>query len=238
MSSRSYGVVICSHNRLNYLQRTMEYFQNSPDVKDRELQIVLADDKSTDNTIEWAEKSGLFSAIFKNNKNGTYCLNTIRNGGISLCSSSHIILLDCDCKPVDGFLLGHDAVFDEFPNAISVGFTDRYDINAENAVSHDVRRSLFIENSFANMGWSNAYGGNIAFPLSLWETLGGFDEEFDGAWGFEDLDFSYRAKKLGFHSVAHIKTVVRHMQHPILNDAQKETEKNINLFEKKHKIRF
>jgi len=239
--SRSFGVVICSHNRLDYLKRTLEYFQDSKDVQDRDVQVVLADDKSTDGTIEWALHSGLFSGVFINPKGGSYCLNTIRNGGISMCSSEFVILLDCDCKPVDGFILGHDAVFDRFPKAISVGFTDLYDETGTKILSQDLRRKGLKGESVGGIGWANAYGGNIAFPICLWKAIGGFDEKFDGAWGFEDLDFAYRAHHHGYKCVCHRQTVVRHMRHPIRKDAtasERVKGRNIKLFEKKHGIRF
>lgn len=238
MAARSYGVVICSHNRLPYLQRTVEYFIKSPDVEERDIQLILADDKSSDGTVEWAKDSGLFSVIFRNPKPGSYSLNTIRNGGIARCVKEYIILLDCDCRPVDGFLHGHDAVFDKYPKAISIGLTDRYDEEGEKLIAYDLRRPMMRGEAIMGIGWANAYGGNIAFPLSLWQATGGFDEAFDGGWGFEDLDFSFRAHRIGYACVCHQKTLVRHMWHKVSKEAKAGHDRNNALFEKKHKIRF
>jgi GT2 family glycosyltransferase len=42
--------------------------------------------------------------------------------------------------------------------------------------------------------WSSV---NTAMPKSVWDALGGYDERFDGAYGFEDIDFGLKVGKAG-----------------------------------------
>lgn len=42
--------------------------------------------------------------------------------------------------------------------------------------------------------WSSV---NTAMKKSVWDALGGYDERFDGAYGFEDVDFGLKVGKAG-----------------------------------------
>jgi glycosyltransferase involved in cell wall biosynthesis len=46
----------------------------------------------------------------------------------------------------------------------------------------------------ANGSWaaSHFYGMHMGFLKSAWEAIGGFDESFDGVYGWEDCDFGHR----------------------------------------------
>ena len=37
------------------------------------------------------------------------------------------------------------------------------------------------------------------FRKEVWETIGGFDEEFDAGWGYDNVNFSERAQLAGYH---------------------------------------
>ena len=40
--------------------------------------------------------------------------------------------------------------------------------------------------------WAYVHGGNFAFRRVDALDVGGFDEAYDGCWGYEDVDFAYR----------------------------------------------
>jgi 5'-nucleotidase len=35
------------------------------------------------------------------------------------------------------------------------------------------------------------YGMHTAFPRKIWEAIGGYDEVYDGWWGYDDIEFAY-----------------------------------------------
>lgn len=37
------------------------------------------------------------------------------------------------------------------------------------------------------------------FPRKVWETIGGFDEDFDASWGYDNVNFAERAQLAGFN---------------------------------------
>jgi GT2 family glycosyltransferase len=45
--------------------------------------------------------------------------------------------------------------------------------------------------------WALMHGGNIAFPKDAADDVGGFDAAYDGEWGYEDIDFAFRALTWG-----------------------------------------
>jgi len=227
-----YSVVVSSYNRLEYLKVTV------PKIKSErhENEIILVDDCSDDGTIEWAEVSGLFNKIFTKKVREPYCLCTIRNAGISLASNDYIIFLDSDCLPADGYFDGHDYIFNMCDCCVSVGLTDYYSKNGSKLIFEDTRKGYFTGKEFCQMKWENSFGGNIAFPKIVFDKIGTFDESFNGNWGFEDLDLSYRATKYGFKLFAHISSVVKHLQHSVSSQFQCRELKGVNrnLLLKKH----
>jgi len=58
------------------------------------------------------------------------------------------------------------------------------------------------------------YGGavNLSFPLAAIQETGGFDERFDGQWGFEDAEFYSRLILRDGWEVIHIKNSVAEHQ--------------------------
>lgn len=60
-------------------------------------------------------------------------------------------------------------------------------------------------------GWGRFYGANVSVKRRFVERLGGFDEE-RLPYGYEDLDFGYRASKLGMRLLYNQNAVVEHLR--------------------------
>ena len=235
-NKKIYSVVICSFNKL----KTLQIVANKLKKLRPENELILTDDRSTDGTIEWAANSGLFSKIHVEDTQGNFRLNTIRNKGVELASNEYVVILDADCVPNDSYFDGYDELFELYPQSAGAGITDRYDSKGIKIIENDTRWDLYNEEPIKETTWENFYGGNIAFPKSIWQTTK-FDEDYNGYWGFEDLDFaamlSYKKVKLylSFLSSA------RHLGHPKCKEsviAHNENGRNINFFEKKHGGKF
>jgi glycosyltransferase involved in cell wall biosynthesis len=226
-----YSVVICSHNKIKSLKLVVETLARIGGWKE----IILSDDCSSDGTREWAASSGVFSRTVLQPTRREYSLNTVRNHGIAAATCGHVVLLDADCIPQPGYFGGHDQVFTKYVGCLSVGFTDMCDETGNAVVSEDHRKAWLGGGRDVELQWNSAYGGNLAFPLELWKRLGGFDQSFDGCWGFEDLDFSYRATRVGRKCYAHADTLARHCSHPIRHD-NRPVNRNSRLFRDKHGI--
>lgn len=70
-------------------------------------------------------------------------------------------------------------------------------------------------------------GGNVCFPKSLIEKIGGFDEDFK-AWGAEDTEFGYRVYNQGYWLIPVEKAEALHQEPPNgSNETDRESGKTI-----------
>jgi GT2 family glycosyltransferase len=60
-------------------------------------------------------------------------------------------------------------------------------------------------------GWGRFYGANVSVKRELVELVGGFDEE-RMPYLYDDLDFGYRASKLGFRLLYNRNAIVEHLR--------------------------
>jgi GT2 family glycosyltransferase len=145
-----------------------------------------------------------------------FALCRARNLGLTLSHYPWIVTLGSDCVPNPDYLANLAASARAAARGMFVGervFIDASGV-AEAAVTGDpaaLARAPRIA-SAANYGkvrdrrfpqleqlegsehpWAFMHGGNIAFPALAARAVGGFDEAYDGEWGYEDIDFAFRA---------------------------------------------
>jgi GT2 family glycosyltransferase len=80
-------------------------------------------------------------------------------------------------------------------------------------------------------GWGRFYGANVSVKKDLLERVGGFDEE-GLPYGYEDLDWSYRASRLGFRLLYARRAVVDHLRHDMTLDFWKKRVRRIAVAER------
>lgn len=61
--------------------------------------------------------------------------------------------------------------------------------------------------------WIGCTGAHISIAKESFNTLGGFDEAMGMRWGAEDMEFGYRAEKIGIRILHAQQAVVCHMDH-------------------------
>lgn len=62
----------------------------------------------------------------------------------------------------------------------------------------------------------------VMIPRSLWDEVGGFDEQFEG-WGFEDSAFSLACETFGGHTTHKIEGELWHFWHPTAPEGRRGT---------------
>jgi len=68
-------------------------------------------------------------------------------------------------------------------------------------------------------------------------SMGGWDEDFDGEWGFEDVDLAYRLHKLGLEFVHGTDVEVVHLSHLLTHPAPEGRKlglRNVRILSQKH----
>lgn len=71
--------------------------------------------------------------------------------------------------------------------------------------------------------WYFAFSGNMSIKKSDFEAVGGFDDGFKG-WGFEDVEFGYRASKLGIETAYNPHAWTWDATHVVRTDSQRQEQ--------------
>lgn len=216
------SVIIPNYNGQDLLRKNLpKVFEAIAVYKDGEKEIIVTDDRSSDNSInvlreikpkmESAYPDIIFKFI-KNDKNLGFSSNI--NKGVENAKGDILILLNTDVIPQKDFL-GHLLKHFSDPNVFAVGALDR---SVENNKIIMRGRGIgkwergFLMHSRGEVSknstlWVN--GGSGAFRRSIWEKLGGFNKLYNPFY-WEDIDLSYNALKSGYKLIFEPKSVVTH----------------------------
>jgi glycosyltransferase involved in cell wall biosynthesis len=232
--SADLSVVICSLNGAAGVDRCLRALA---DQKDVELQVIVVDDGSTDDTSEVAREHG--ATVIRHEVNQG--LAAARNTGVRAAAASVVAFLDDDCEPEPEWarelLAGYDAgavgvggsVVPCAPDGFMLGYLQRNNpllpLELDLAKSEKLPYRLY---RYALRQWQpeerddkrdvySLVGANMSFLRSaLLEA--GFDERF--RFGAEDLDMCLRLPRdyPGGRLVVTPDAVVRHHFVPGLRD--------------------
>ena len=145
-----------------------------------------------------------------------------RNRALALARGTWFWTLDADCIPNPGYMAALRRALDERrePRAMLTGeriFIDGSGLTEKEIIGGHARLDWVPRVcSAANYGilrdrrfpfltylpdvehpWDHMHGGNTCFRTALARSLGGYDEDFDGNWGYEDDEFAYRMIRFG-----------------------------------------
>lgn len=182
-------------------------------------EIIIVDDKSTENSIEeikkYTDQINIKNILFKiseNEKNLGFA-STI-NRGVKNSNGEIIILLNTDVAPHEDFL---PFLIQHFKDEkfFAVGCLDESIENGKTILrgrgigkwEKGFLRHARGEVNNINTLWVS--GGSGAFRKKIWDKLGGFNEIFSPFY-WEDIDLSYRAQKSGYDILFEPKSRVVH----------------------------
>jgi GT2 family glycosyltransferase len=80
-------------------------------------------------------------------------------------------------------------------------------------------------------GWGRFYGANVSVKKAFIERVGDFDEQ-RLPYGYEDLEWSYRANELGFRLLYARRAVVDHLRHDMTLEFWKKRVRRIAVAER------
>ncbi|MBI2010587.1 MAG: glycosyltransferase family 2 protein [Candidatus Chisholmbacteria bacterium] len=184
------------------------------DPSQKNWQIIVVDDGSTDDTVTWVKQNYPMIKVVKNSS--TLRFARAVNRGVKEARGEIVLLLNNDVKPDKNFLqplLGH---FDD-PQVFAVGCLERNEVAGQTilggrGVGQFSRGFLIHARAHDQMKpetlWVTA--GSGAFRKSMWDKLGGFDPLFRPAYE-EDRDLSYNALKAGYKAIFEPKAQVTHL---------------------------
>ena len=171
-----------------------------------QIEFVLVDkayDQRSKNYLEHMKKfntdfAGTMKYIKDKSPKGHVSISSARNLGIDACSHDIIVSIDDRTILYPETLAQHAEYFAKGWDAVA-GFSDfhhrdGYAVTAPNKVDE---RASVAGASHGQFAAQHFYGYHMAFTKKVWEKVGGFDETFDGTYGWEDIDFGIRIYNAG-----------------------------------------
>lgn len=212
------SVVIPSYNSASTLPELLNVLQKQESVK---KEIILVDDKSTDNTRE----------IVQQFKNIRYILNKenlgrakSRNRGIKDSKGDKMVFLDSDCIPLNrNFLELYANYLDKRPNDILMGKVIIEDkiIDEIPFTGYMDSRANYSKEHFDSVTYNEFVTSNFAVARETLEGVGQLDESFVH-YGLEDAEFAIRANKKGYKILFCPSCAVKHIDPELSLNAFKD----------------
>jgi glycosyltransferase involved in cell wall biosynthesis len=221
-----FSIVIPTYNRKPILEKCLKALENQhfTDKKVEKYEIVLVDDGSTDDTLDWLAQNREnlpHVHLYTQNHQGPAAA---RNLGVNNAQGDTIIFIDSDLVVTSQFLQAHADALTEGKQQIG---SDR--LFTYGAVINTCNFDHPEQEPYKITDFSAAYfaTGNVAIARNWLEEAGLFDTAFQ-LYGWEDLELGVRLKKLGLKLIKCPQAVGYHWHPPFnLQQIPKLIEKEI-----------
>jgi GT2 family glycosyltransferase len=201
------SIIITNFNGYNLLKKYLPtVIENSPQV----LEIIIADDASTDNSLEYVKSLQVkFSQlkIISHKKNIGFGANT--NLAVKKSKGDLVVLLNSDIKPAPDYIKNTLKHFKD-PKVFGVGFAEKGHENWGNIYWQNgflQHRPGFPANKLHPTDWLS--GGSCIIRKNLFLKIGGFDPIY-APFYFEDLDLGIRVASSSLKMIWEPSAVVEH----------------------------
>ena len=214
-------VLICRNKAdcLSYVISALACNTRRPDL------VVLSDDASTDDSprifAELCTQHDLAYEVASHSSEGPpFRLNTLRNDGIAACEEGLVIILDADHVPARTHIEAHLELHVENQyGVLSTGPRLEYaNPDCSGPINfmwgHEPFSMFQVSATEPVPTWTAVLASNIGMVKRAILELGGFDPIYDGNYGFDDVDFTYRAWTKGYFFAASFEAHVIHIPHP------------------------
>lgn len=198
-----FSFVILVHNRLDMTKQCIDSILAT--VSNFEL--IIVDNGSTDNSVEWIKSRVPNAVIIRNEKN--LGVPIARNQGIKASTTDYLVIMDNDVICSYGWFEDMFQVIRQGYDAVGLeGWQIDYSFSASYKCNDPKER-------FDYLG-----GACTIFKRKVFETVGLLDEGFSPAY-YEDVDISVRAKAAGFKLSYYPTTKLVHKEHATLIHCQR-----------------
>jgi len=227
MKNNKLSIVIPTFNGLSLLKKHLpQVIKYSP----AGTEIIIVDDGSIDNTVDWLKNDYPAVICIHNPKNLGFTKSV--NKAVSQVSSDFFLLLNNDVAVTKDYLSSALKYFED-PNIFAVTLNETHSSWPVITYSGKLNYTRAEDKSKAYYsGWAS--GGSAIFRTNVWRDLGGFDDIYSpGYW--EDIDIGYRAWKAGYSIVWDPKSQVIHEHESTFN---KYNRSHLNLIKQRNELIF
>lgn len=249
------SLIIPTHNRKEYLEKTLISLISQINVVDSDFEVIIVDDASTDNTDvmirKYINKTNI-NYVKIPSSNGNPSL--VRNAGIRISKGNLISFVDSGMIMNRYFLhnllqnYGSENnifVIHEVYGLFSEPCEEMENISSDLLNSESVEEFNFILSNYSYSSkwidrrkelfkeskiyvpWCYAWSCALTVSKKLIDNSGLFDESFRG-WGSEDVDFAYRCFQNGGDFVFDNSNPLFHIPHPTASAKSKEASNHNN----------
>lgn len=184
-------------------------------------EVIVIDNNSVDESVALVHRKFRsvlpITLILQSQLPHPFALSKARNLGIRLARGEWIASIDADTIPNQNYLNTLESRIKEWKNISVIMTSERNFISTSEVDPRDIMTNpilleqLPIVLSSSNYGlihdrrlpimkslpdiehpWDYMHGCNVIFRRKDALKIGGYEEAYDGQWGFEDIDFAYR----------------------------------------------
>jgi len=214
MKNPKVSVVITNWNGINFLPDCLPALRNQ---SYKNFELILADNGSVDNSVEFFQSNFPKAKIVKLKKN--YGFPRIANEGIRAAKSKYVILLNNDTKVDRNFIKNLVDALDKHPDCAGctskiIDFFDHNILGAAGDVMNIVGQAFprgFLEKVSKYNNPEEVFmitGGASIYRKDVFKKIGFFDEDYF-IYG-EDSDWCLRAQLMGYRFWYEPKAIVYH----------------------------
>lgn len=207
------SVIIPHYNRLDALRETLRSLARQSLPPD-EFEVIVVDDGSDYDVAQMLGGLELpfeHHLLYQDHKGAA----SARNLGVSQARGEFLLFLDTDMVTTPDLLLEHVRSHRKHKQALVTGLREDWpEAQRDPLVTWFESRpdGADVRLGKSSFTFQEAFTCNLSLRACHWPTTGGFDEQFPRS-GFEDVEFAYRATRLGFEIILNPKALAYH-NHP------------------------
>jgi Glycosyl transferase family 2 len=182
-----FSIVVPVYNARRYLRDSLGALEAIM-ASERDLELIVADNGSTDGSREWVESEyGGRARILQ--VPGT--IGAVRNAGARMAGGKYLVFLDADCVVGPDYLQRARDVFRQVPQAAATGA-----MYALPPHPHWIEKTWQELHRRTGDGWVNYLNsGNLIVRRDAFQAVGGFDEQLTTG---EDSELGQRLNEAGY----------------------------------------
>lgn len=241
------------HELINTIAGIAVQIEQNPSIN---VEIVIVDNGSSprlETILDVKQLDAPISFIWRSPVERNFRPGSARNIGIGASKGDFILFLDGDCIPGPSFLWDHwDLLKTSAQPVVTLGhriFIDGRDVtpvvirkyqcdlyhipevasSSNYWLSKDRRLKEFEIFDCHPMPFHCCHGCNLGIRRVDLDNVGGFDEDFDGYWGYEDIEFGHRMWWAQGAKILYLRTAfVYHQEAKVVSVAKRTCEARRN----------
>lgn len=190
------SIVMPNHNRVEALKSSLESLTQQT-FPPEQFEVLVVDQASDDGSRQLVANFSTPFSLKLIEQNAKYGISIARNAGIEAAANPFVILLDSDIIADSGLVEAHSCLHEQNRSPILgcgrlLPFYPSYSSFIEEVANPEGGLDRGVDKE--DFPFYFAFGGHLSFSVDTFRRVGTFATEING---YEDIEFAYRAFRLG-----------------------------------------